>query len=274
VHATIGSGYGGNGTVNVGGASAANWNHTGTIYVGGDSVGPKGGTGKLVVNAGSSINNPIGTVQVWSGGTLGGNGTVAGSVNVTGGATTIYSDGSTSGTNRVIVNSVNVPAATIAPGTSVGTINVGPLTVSGGGAYAWEVAAAGTAGVPHNSAGSDVGASTDRIIVTGNLTFTSPEIDIIGLAGNGFNNAQSYSWTIATFTGTGSVTGTPVFVPMSFTPAAGSAFDLATVGSSLILNYTPVPEPASILGVCLAGAGVVGWWRRKRTIDNSAAAAG
>src|SRR5205823_6382596 len=102
--------------------------------------------------------------------------------------------------NRVAVNSITVAPATIGPGTSVGTIATGPLTISGGGAYAWEVAAVGTAGVPLNSGSSDVGASKDLITVTGSLSLTSPEIDVIGLGSHGFNNSQTYSWTIATFT--------------------------------------------------------------------------
>ena len=150
VHATIGAGFGGTGTVNVGGAAPANWNHTGTIYVGGDSTGPKGGIGNLVVNSGSSISNPVGTVQVHPGGTLSGTGTIAGAVNVTGGATTVYSDGSLSGTNRLAVNSITVGPAKIAPGnltTTVGTLSTGPLSISSGGSYNWKVSNVGTPGV-------------------------------------------------------------------------------------------------------------------------------
>jgi hypothetical protein len=273
VNATIGAGFGGTGTVNVGGAAPANWNHTGTIYVGGDSTGPKGGIGNLVVNSGSSINNPVGTVQVHPGGTLSGTGTIAGSVNVTGGATTIYHDGSTVGTNRLAVNSVTVGPAKIAPGnltTTIGTLSTGPLSITNGGAYNWKVSAVGTPGVGLNTGGSDAGATKDLLAITGAMTLNNLEIDVVGVGSHGFNNAQSYSWTIGTFTpGLGAIVGTPTFVLTNITPAAGSQFSLGLGTGAVFLNYSPVPEPASILAACAVAGGAWSVWRRRRSSEPS-----
>ena len=46
--------------------------------------------------------------------------------------------------------------------------------------------------------------------------------------------------------------------------AAPGTFSLAQSGSSIVLGFTPVPEPAAVLGVCaLATTGWVGFWRRR-----------
>ena len=38
-------------------------------------------------------------------------------------------------------------------------------------------------------------------------------------------------------------------------------------GSVMLLSFAPVPEPATVLGICLAGTGAVEWWRRKRLVS-------
>ena len=77
------------------------------------------------------------------------------------------------------------------------------------------------------------------------------------------------SYTLATFSGNGtsSVSG---FDPSKFavTPNYAMNASVAAVPGvnnvSLVLNFTPVPEPATVLLVCAAGAGVVGYVRRRR----------
>ena len=102
------------------------------------------------------------------------------------------------------------------------------------------------------------------------MTLNSPEINIVGVSSHGFNNAQSYSWTIGTFTpGVGTLLGTPTFVLNNITPAAGSQFSLGLGSGAVFLNYSPVPEPLSILTACAIAGGAWSVWRRRRSSDAS-----
>ena len=65
-------------------------------------------------------------------------------------------------------------------------------------------------------------------------------------------------------TATGGVTGVPGAVSLGTgTEFAGMAFLTTVVGNNLYLNFTPVPEPATVLAVCAAGAGAFGLIRRR-----------
>ena len=143
---------------------------------------------------------------------------------------------------------------------------MGTSTLTAGGVYVWKIQNAG----PYSSlydAIKNTGLSStgtgkqDLLAVNGNLTWTSPVIDIVGLTGNGFDPNMAYSWTLATFGGTGSVTN-PGF-QVDGLAALASQFNLSVTGGAVILNYSPVPEPSCVLLLAAAGAGAVGLLRRR-----------
>jgi hypothetical protein len=64
---------------------------------------------------------------------------------------------------------------------------------------------------------------------------------------------------LATITGDFTI-GDVIFQPSNFNPAMlnnPSMFSLLISGNSLILHFTPVPEPAFIVTICLGAA--AGW---------------
>jgi autotransporter-associated beta strand protein len=149
---------------------------------------------------------------------------------------------------------------TFSPGNSVGSVTTGAATWNSGGKYMFEIfSATGTAGT-----------QWDLWNITGNLTDTSPfTVSAITESSNGvpglmtnFVNTNSYTWTIA------STTGTMPSNLISLLTLDSSGFQgMASTGriylteaanyKTLYLNYaptggtghafTPVPEPGSII---------------------------
>ena len=97
-----------------------------------------------------------------------------------------------------------------------------------------------------------------------------PEAGHLASGATGFSNTQPYSWTLATFTGTASLSGTPTFVPTANLSPSNGVFALAISNGTVYLNFSPVPEPAAVLIVCVAGAGAAGWARRWRRQHSTA----
>jgi fibronectin-binding autotransporter adhesin len=139
------------------------------------------------------------------------------------------------------------------------------LVLASGGTYLWEIDE--VLGTP--------GTEWDILAVTGSLTFTSTsecpftvEIDPVGGGLPGFDNTASYSWTIAS--ATGSITGFDTSVVTLDTSNVGADlgmghFFLSQSGNDLFVNFTPVPEPSTyaLLGLGLAGL-LFRRWRRRR----------
>ncbi len=216
---------------------------TGSAVIGSSAITVGTAPGSTAV---LDVSGLASTFQVGSGKTLGGHGTVAGPV---------------------------AAAGTVAPGTSAGTLSFGNgLTLSG--TYAWELA---TAGSPDGTSGGLSSPSLphtnhDVINVTGgtlNLTGSLINLTSLGAAGStGFDNTQPYSWqiafapTIVSLPQIGTISGadfaglTATNFSTSVVPAGG--------GSVLLLNYSPVPEPAFVLLACGAAVGGAGWWRRSK----------
>jgi autotransporter-associated beta strand protein len=209
--------------------------------------------GTLLVNGQTGAESGTGTGAVTvNGGTLGGTGRVGGPVTVN-------------------------AAATLAPGDSgVGTLTVAGNTVfNSGGRFGVE------AGAPGNA---------DRLVVQGpttTLDFRAGSVLRLTLLG-GFTNAAATSYTLASLpagagnnlrnngaaTIDGAILGTYVqgvgpagtvtIDPTGFALTAGDAFILRRSGDDVVLLFSPVPEPATVLGLAAVGWGVATLVRRRR----------
>jgi hypothetical protein len=258
---------GGNDTLNIQGGVAS---ITGSI---------DGGTGTNTLNITLGVGNTFtyaGTITNFNtsvqSGTLNGNitlnggtfkndgGIVTGTVTVNGGTVT--------GTNLSGVT-LNIGAgATLSPGNSPGTLSTGSETWAGGGSYLWEINRLLADG---GAQGADPG--WDFADITGSLTITANSgnkfninLDSLALLSS-WDNSQSYSFNLATASG-----GIFGFDASDFLINTSAFDDLHSLGvghfyveqdgNSLELNFTPVPEPATIgIGIALMGVAFI---RRRR----------
>lgn len=114
------------------------------------------------------------------------------------------------------------------------------------------------------------GTGNNKLTVNGDLNISnSSNIYISGdYAAAAFNPLLTYSFTVATATGTVAAvnitnqaqfntTGFLNYIPGTY------IFSFDNVGSTVYLNFTPIPEPATVLGVCAAAAGAFGLIRRR-----------
>jgi autotransporter-associated beta strand protein len=209
--------------------------------------------GLLTVNGSIAASE----VNVASGGTLGGSGTVGGTTIETGG--------------------------TLAPGNSPGTLSVnGDLTWAPGGNYNWQIV----------NAGGTEGSGWDLVDISGDLdlTFLSAETpfainlwtlsstgpDVNGAAIN-FNNQQSYTWTIARVAG--AIVGfSASLFDLNLTAnngtsgwandLGGGSIAIVQDGQDLNLVFTaaasPIPEPSTYGLLLGAGALALAAARRRR----------
>jgi autotransporter-associated beta strand protein len=206
--------------------------------------------GRTTVNTGTlRVNNPntgsgtgMGPVTVGIGGKIGGNGFIVPGVG----------------------ESVNV-AGTLDPGNSVGHLTFGsattPTMMTATGHYNFELSQAGTP-APPNTGGSSPTAMHDVVTVFGTLNVSGLQVDLNSLGSTGFNNSQTYSWTVAT--ASGGITGSPTVGTVNGIDFANNSFFTSVVGNNLYVNFTPVPEPATVLAVCAASAGTITLIRRRR----------
>jgi autotransporter-associated beta strand protein len=228
------------------------------------TVGTTVSFGTLLANGQVAPNSGTGTGPVdvqggaTSGGVLGGNGRVAGlvTVNTTGGTF----------------------AATLRPGdaTAVGTLELGGgLTVAAGGRVSFRITDASTPAAA-NTGGSTLGTlpnptSNNFINITGGTTTVSSGTVIV-LDGTGvtFTPGASYSYHVGQGAGGQSFTITnPSQFALTNVPADPASLSFTgTATGDLYVNFTaatPVPEPATALGVGLAGwAGLAAVRRRRR----------
>jgi hypothetical protein len=174
-----------------------------------------------------TFNNPV-TFNAT--GTIGGTGTaslVFGPLTVGAGTLTVNRNNVTAGTLTVANGATIAPAS---PASTIGTLNVGSGGASITGTYAAELS----------------GTTSDRLAISGPLTLLAGSTLVLAgtpTAGTVYTLA-SYTQVNGTFT---TVTGLPPGYTLAYNP------------TSLQL----VPEPALILALCAAGAGVVGWRRRE-----------
>ncbi|MDW8309071.1 MAG: autotransporter-associated beta strand repeat-containing protein, partial [Verrucomicrobiales bacterium] len=192
------------------------------------------GTGTLTLSA---ANTYTGLTAVGAG-TLNLTGSVAGGASVASGATLV-------GTGTIAGN-LSV-SGTVAPGTSVGQLSAGGLTLNGGGTLDWEV----------NQASGTPGTDWDHINVATNVnvqaTSTNPFVIKVLPPGGviaSFNNNLTNEWTFAT--AGGSVLN---FDANKFTvddsavsnDLAGGVFQVSTGSLKVVFlpNKAPVANPAS-----------------------------
>lgn len=224
------SNYDGGTTITAGKVVAASGNAlgTGTVTLAG---------GSLDFEKGTYINNPV---SVGAGSRLQGNATIYGNVALSQGAV-------------------------VAPGNSVGTLSFGSnLSWTGGAFFDFEVQR--PAGMP--------GFGYDTIDVTSTLSLTATAsnpfvINLISLNESGavgpmaFDPTVPYSWQIATASSFSGLDLNALSLNTSgfstLTPFSGSfSFDVGSGGngSTLLLNFTPVPEPRTWV-LMLLGAGLL-----------------
>jgi autotransporter-associated beta strand protein len=277
-------------------------------------------TGNTNVNAGLLLANNTsgsatggGPVNINAGGILGGSGTVGNlsapaQVNInSGGIITAGSGITPNDSTRLLTANGGDPTATPTPTYS--------MVMAAGGKYSWKVNAAAsttsaatqvngvgttevqTVSTPAGSNWDTLAMNSLSVTPTGGSNFA---IDLIPLAGSTFNNANSYTWTIADVTtGVVSVGGAapvtynatnPSFgnsaasaanalttaiashftlnVPPEMAPAAGSGYGVAAIpdganGDDIVISYAPAPapEPTSLM---MLGLGAVGLLLRRR----------
>ena len=258
-----------------GGSVSGPINTSGTLTFGGS--GPQTVTG--VISGTGSIAATAGTT------TLSGANTYTGGTAITGGKIIVSNTtGSATGTGPVTVGTGGVlggsgfisgpltlsSGGTVSPGNSPGNLTVGNTTFTGGATFAFDV----------NATSGTAGTNWDLLSVTGTLTIasTSPAPFTINLtslnSSNGagllqnFNFTQAYSWQFVSASG-GIVGFTS---PSVFTTTTsqfqnnlgGGSFGVTQVGNSLVLNFTPVPEPSTWC-LIVAGLGAIGLAARRRT---------
>jgi hypothetical protein len=202
----------------------------------------------------TEVSGTLGTaVVVQSGGTLTGKGTVSGSVTVQSGGTVAPGPG---------------PYA--ANGTAV--LTVGNTALSGGGVYVWEVNNWTATPTPGTHYDQIKGISGTRLNLSGASAASPVVLRITSLNGSSpgqiptFDATQGRSWVIADFSNGNTTGGVQSFTPDRVTldtssfvnSLGGGSFSLSTDASSnqLILTFSPVPEPGSVLLVVAAAAGV------------------
>lgn len=206
-----------------------------------------------VVNAGTLLVNgnqsaATGAVTV-AGGALGGTGTVGGAVTVSSGGT--IRGGTAAGAGTL----------TLANG----------LTVSGGANVGVRVTTAGT-GNPASPGGSSTGTNNNLITLTGGAATLNATLNVLAdVTGATYTNGTTYSYRV--MTGAGNQSGLNITDPARFTfvGLVGQDVSLADnprlfgdAGGNVYLSFTPVPEPATVLGVGAAVLAAGAWVRRRR----------
>jgi fibronectin-binding autotransporter adhesin len=171
------------------------------------------------------------------------------------------------------------------PGNSPGTSQVGQFFVNGGGNLIFEITDAGpSASFPsaQGVAGNNPGWGLTQIFSSLEFTATPSNKFNIDMRTqlappaapnspgqmSSFDPSRAYSWLIfdlqpgAVFNGTFNP-GAINFITTQFANStAGGQFSLSRTGGQVFLTFTPVPEPALILGVALVG--MFGWSLQRR----------
>ncbi|MEY2851655.1 MAG: hypothetical protein RL549_354, partial [Verrucomicrobiota bacterium] len=241
----------------------------------------KTGAGTLILAGANSFTGTTtvnaGTLEVASGGSISSSATTINSggtldVNGTAGNITVNDGGLLKGSGTISALSIT-SGGTLAPGNSTGMMNVGNTSLLGGGKYVWEI----------DNFGGVAGTNWDFLNVAGDLTISASSIspflidvasllvsdDTAGPAA-GFNDAMSYTFAIATASGSISGYGSDVFninttgFQNAFTGTWGTS--LSDDGKSLNITYTAataIPEPSTGI-LFLSALGILALRQRGR----------
>lgn len=229
-------------SVTLGGTQGVVLSGNGTLNLTGSNIftGPveiQSGSRMRVNNSGGSGTGG-GNVTVKGGGKLGGGGTVSGGVTVD-------------------------PGGTVAPGNSAGTLRVGSAEISG--RYEFELTGSNYVTGAFNSGKSTNPLTDDFLNITaGDLSLLSSGQVQVVLSAAPLDPSLSYSWSIASVPAGSNINLASVLaVDTSLAPFfAGGDTRLSINGKILNLNYTPVPEPTTVLGI--AGVFLAGWRTLRR----------
>ncbi|HEX8525183.1 MAG TPA: autotransporter-associated beta strand repeat-containing protein [Tepidisphaeraceae bacterium] len=235
----------------------------GRLRLGAQSNGISGQTKVLggILELPNGVSLSSASVKV-SGGQLINNGTITGDITAQSGGT--LRGGGTFNSSMAILG-----GGAFAPGNSPGTATVGGnLTLGPGGVYKVEISdATGVAGQ-----GWDTINIINEMLVTADAG--APFVIDVASSGtqglaNNFDASQAYHWVIAHAGGGVVDYGSAKFevVWRSFqnptaNPSGPGAFVLTQSGNDLVLNFDPVPEAGSAVGMLLAGS--IGLLRRRR----------
>jgi autotransporter-associated beta strand protein len=240
-----------------------------------------GTTGGLVLRGGGTVEFSAG--NTYNGGTTINDATLlltgpgAAPASGTGsGAVAVNTTGTLGGTGRVGGGvSVNT-GGTLAPGVNgTGTLTLGGSTsFENGGRFAVQIGATG-----NSDAVTVDHVSSDLHFKNGSVLALSPVTGFVPTAPASYTVASvptgrgafilidgqptASNQVIGTYIeGTGP-SGKVVIQPTGFTLSPGDRFELVRAGDTMALNFTPVPEPAAVLGLAAAGLGLGGLVRRR-----------
>jgi autotransporter-associated beta strand protein len=237
----------GAGTLQLSGANT----YTGNTIVSGGTL--------TLTGSGSFASSP--SISIASGATLNVSG-VTGGANFASGAFALTSGQTLSGSGTVAGTMVALSGAAIAPGagTTRSTLSTGTVTLQTGSFFDVDIGSFTTL------------VDTDLLNVVGALTTNaSSTIRVHNNAGTEPHDFVTRKYTIA-HTTTGVKLNTSMLISTSGF-AAGDRFSLSTAngGKDLILSFTPVPEPVSVVAIFAAGLGLFHVARRRWQSRSAAA---